>query len=160
MIEWKFLYGDKNYQVSNTGIIRSTDRVVSAVRGGVLTTVTFRGRVLAQRCTKKNPHMLTGVMMDGVQTTVYIHKAVADHFVEKSPAIKQAEARGESIRATHIVDDYANNHYTNITWITQADLIRTQPNRLADSGKAWRTRRKIYGKGGMAKTSKKFKKVK
>lgn len=145
MEEWKFLYDRKDFQVSNTGKIRSLDREIPTYRNGVHYTRFYEGRILSQRRSKKEPHLFSSIQYtdkngNRVNKTIYIHKAVADHFVGKPPHVKRYEAEGKAIYATHMVKDYTLNIWTNIRWITQLELIRSQPKRLADPTKAWRTR--------------------
>jgi hypothetical protein len=156
MEQWKFLYGNKNFQLSNHGKIRSVDREVPIYRNGVNYFASRVGKDLSQRCSKDNPHLFTCIHYvddngNKVQKTIYIHRAVADHFVEKSVQILLAEIEGKTVCATHYDDDYENNHHLNIRWITLGDVIATQPQRLADPTKSWRTRRKKYGKSGSPK---------
>lgn len=150
--KWKFLYGNKSFQISNMGVIRSVDRTILVTRNGVTYPVHRPGMVLSQRCSKENPHMFSTIQYmendEKILKTIYIHKAVADHFVSKPNHILLAEIEGKATCASHIVKDYSNNRYDNIMWKTMSEIISTQPVRLADPTKSWRTRRKIYGKSG------------
>lgn len=145
---WKQLYDFKDYMVSNLGRIKSIPRLIVEDSGKERF---HNGKVLSSRCTKKNPHMFTSVqvVINGkkMNKTIYIHRAVADHFI-KVPSKKH-------IYATHIVSDYSNNMVSNIAWITHKQLMARQPNRIKDPGKSWRTRREIYGNStGSAETPK------
>lgn len=135
---WKPLYNYPGYMVSNLGRIKSIPRTVTENSGRKRH---HAGKVLNQRHTKTNPHMFTSVQVEingiPMNKTVYIHRAVADHFI-KVPSKKH-------IYATHIVSDYSNNMESNIAWITHKQLMARQPNRIKDPGKAWRTRRSVYG---------------
>jgi hypothetical protein len=151
--KWAYLYGNKAFQVSNLGIIRSLDRNVRVFRNGGYYYAKRKGKVLVQRNSKVNPHVFVTIQWmndndEKILETIYVHKAVADHFVTKSNDILLAEIEGKSTCATHIIKNYYNNRYDNVRWITLGDVIRTQPKRLADSTKSWRTRRKLYGKSG------------
>lgn len=150
--KWAYLYGNKSFQISNMGVLRSLDRHVMVTRNGTTYPAFYEGRIITQRCSKENPHLFSTIQYQKddkkVLMTVYIHRAVADHFVPKSNAILLAEIEGKTTCASHIVKDYSNNTYTNIMWKTLGEVISTQPIRLADPTKSWRTRRKIYGKSG------------
>ena len=145
---WKPLYNYPGYMVSNLGRIKSIPRTITENSGRKRH---HSGKVLNQRHTKTNPHMFTSVQVEvngiPINKTVYIHRAVADHFI-KVPSKKH-------IYATHIVSDYSNNTESNIAWITHKQLMARQPNRIKDPGKAWRTRRLVYGNTtGSAETPK------
>lgn len=150
--EWAYLYGNKGFQISNFGNLRSLDRSVMVTRNGTTYHAYYQGKEITQRCSKENPHMFSTIQYQEngkkVLMTVYIHKAVADHFVSKPNHILLAEIEGKTTCASHIIKDYSNNRYDNIMWKTMGEIISTQPVRLADPTKSWRTRRKIYGKSG------------
>lgn len=151
--KWVYLYGNKSFQISNLGRIRSLDRQVLVYRNGSYHYASKQGQIKAIRCTKENPHMLTTIQYideneEKIIRSIYIHKAVADHFVSKPDDILLAEMEGKKTCATLIVKDYSNNRYDNIKWTTLSDVIRTQPNRLADPSKSWRTRKQVYGFSG------------
>lgn len=153
MEEWKFIYESKIYQISNTGKVRSIGRATKIIRNGVKYDAWHQGKEIASRCTKVNPHYFVYINHpdkngDDKRKIFYIHRLVADHFIEKPPRIVDREEAGGTVYASHIEKDYTNNHYTNIRWITHRDLINSQPKRLADPTKAWRTRREKYGKSG------------
>ena len=135
---WKPLYDYPGYMVSNLGRIKSIPRIITDSTGRVRN---HSGKVLNQRRTKTNPHIFTSVQVVvneiPMNKTVYIHRAVADHFI-KVPSKKH-------IYATHLVSNYSNNTESNIAWITHKQLMSRQPNRIKDPGKAWRTRRLVYG---------------
>lgn len=134
---WKKLYYYDYYEVSSEGQIRSIDRVIITSDGRT----TFRsGKVLKSRFSKKNPHHFVSirVLEDDkiVRPTIYLQKAVADHFIKK-PSEKH-------VYASNISKDYSDNRVENIIWITHAELIKSQPNRLANPTKGWTTRRAKY----------------
>ncbi len=160
---WVKLYEYEHYQISNYGRLKSIGRKISiGIRNGV---EYFRDKddtILVLRTNGIEKFLFTGVFFrdekdNKCQKTIYVHRAVADHFVKKPKRIIDYEKNGGHICATLIVKDYTNNSYKNIKWITQAELIQTQPNRLANPTKAWGTRRVIYGSTGSnadAKTGK------
>lgn len=151
--KWVYLYGNKYFQISNFGFIRSLDRQVAVYRNGKIHYTNMTGVVLTRRCSKEDPHMFTTIQYNDENQkrcikTIYLHKAVADHFIDKPVDILLAESEGKKTCATHIVKDYSNNRFDNVKWITMGDVIKVQPNRLADPTKSWRTRKAIYGYSG------------
>lgn len=157
--EWKWLYSSTSHQVSNQGRFRSVDRVTIGKDGRV---TQRHGRYICLRCTKKEPHLFASISfffvgqeLSSGQTTVYIHKAVADHFVPK-PSIHDSTISEFNYQyVSHINKDYTNNTPENLVWKTFLDLIRSQPKRLANPKRAWETRKELYGKTGTSATRKK-----
>jgi hypothetical protein len=151
---WVKLYNYSNYVVSNHGRIMSLPRNVSiGIRNGVEYFRFKDAHICSLRTNNIEPFLFCSIyehLKDGKKTnvTVYIHRAVADHFVKKPKHILAAEAAGFRIYASHIVKDYSNNTYANLRFITQKELMNSQPKRLADPTKSWRTRRALYGKSG------------
>lgn len=149
--KWKQLYDLKHYQISNFGNIRSLDRYVSiGVRNGVEYFRMYNGAVKAVRTNGIEPFLFTSIVVTdekGVKknTTYYIHRAVADHWVKKPKHIKELEKQGRAIYASHIIKDHTNNRWKNIRWISHLELIRSQPQRLKNPTKSWETRRIKYG---------------
>jgi hypothetical protein len=148
---WKQLYDLKNYKISNFGRIKSLERNLSiGVRNGIEYFRVYPELIKAVRTNGIEPFLFTSIIVTnekGVKknTTFYIHRAVADHFVNKPKHIQELEKEGRKIYASHIKKDHQNNRWDNIRWIGQLELIRSQPKRLADPTKSWRTRRKKYG---------------
>lgn len=147
---WKQLYDFKHYQVSNFGRIKSIDRQISiGVRNGV---EYFRHKPQHFKVFRTNgiePFLFTTIEVrdkKGIKKskTIYPHKAVADHFCHKPKYIQEIEKNGGAVYASHIIKDYTNNRYDNVRFISHQDLIRSQPNRLKDPKKSWRTRREKY----------------
>jgi len=155
------LYDLKHYQISNFGRIKSLERNISiGVRNGVEYFRVYPQRIKATRTNGIEPFFFTSIVATdkkGVKKnkTIYIHRAVADHFVKKPKYIKELEKEGRAIYATHIVKDHSNNRWDNVRWIGHLDLIRSQPNRLKNPTKHWETRREKYGnRWGSAKEPK------
>lgn len=142
----KKLKGFTSYAVTNCGVVFSLPRVVLS-RAGQLQP--FEGKKLNIRNNKIQPHLFFEVSKveddKKVRKTFYIHKVVAELFIPK-PSKKH-------IYVTHIDGNYYNNHMNNLKWITHKELMANQPLRKMDPTKAWRTRRKKYGKSGIANRS-------
>lgn len=139
---WKPLYDLKHYRISNFGNIKSLERNISiGVRNGVEYFRAYPERIKAVRTNGIEPFLFTSIVITdekGVKknTTFYIHRAVADHFVKKPKRILETEKKGGKIYASHIVKNYENNRFDNIRFITHLQLIRSQPKRMADPTKA------------------------
>jgi len=151
--QWKQLYDYKNYQISNLGNIKTLARPV--YRDKIFMYYT-KEKIVSSRSSKVNPHMFSSIFVPNDEgrcrmKTIYLHRAVADHFIKKPYNIIEYENKGGTIYATHIIKDYANNRYDNIKWIMGSELTAHQPNRLADPTKSWRTRRELYGRSGTPK---------
>lgn len=160
---WKPLYDFKIYTVSNFGRIKAIERQASiGIRNGVEYFKNKPQVILKLRTNGIDPHYFADINIRDengkkITKTVHVHRAVCDHFVEKPEHIILYEKNGGRICATHIVKDYTNNRFDNVKWITTTELIKTQPNRLANPTKGWETRKLIYGKTGSnpdAQTSK------
>jgi hypothetical protein len=149
--EWKCLYDSISHEVSNLGQFRSLDRQTLSRDGKVSQR---RGKIIALRNSQKEPHLYASISLgykdeySRGQITIYIHKAVADHFVPKpwihDPSIPEFNYQ----HVSHKDGNHSNNTPSNLVWRTQAGLLAVQPKRIADPTKAWRTRREIYGKSG------------
>ena len=152
--KWVQLYEFTNYQISNFGRIKAIGREMSiGIRYGKECFRYKEERILSQRTNGVEQFLFTDISYKDEKgkkfgKTVYIHKAVCDHFVDKPKHIKEYENNGGHICASHIVKDYTNNRFDNVKWITSTELIQNQPNRLANPTKAWETRRKLYGYSG------------
>lgn len=149
---WKPLYEYKNYALSNYGRIKTIERIMSiGIRNGQEHFRLKEESIKALRTNNIEPFLFTDIYFrdeKGVQhqKTIYVHKAVADHFVEKPNYIIEYEKAGGHICASHIIKDYTNNRFDNVKWQTQVELIQNQPNR--DYSKNWIKRRKLYGSSG------------
>jgi hypothetical protein len=125
------------YQVSNTGKIRSKDREIIKEKYSYVK----KGRIIAQRRTKKEPHLFVdfSVTIDGVkiQKTRYVHKEVALAFIPKTtekiirykPISGTSYTRKSVLRyrmVAHKDGNYNNNNVDNLFWINQLDLYNRQ----------------------------------
>ncbi len=159
---WKPLYIYSNYLLSNYGRIKSIERTVTVFRKGKTYITSKPQHIIKLRTNGIEEFLFADIYFRDdkdikIRKTIYIHRAVCDHFVEKPKHIVEYENDGGHICASHIIKDYENNRFDNVKWITQIELIQSQPNRLANPTKAWETRREIYGSTGAnseAKTGK------
>ena len=128
-IKWVMLYDYKNYEISNFGKIRSIDRESYNSANALCF---YPSTEIAQRSTKKNPNLFVTISLGvengiKIRKTIYIQRAVADHFV-----LKPIENSELYQFATHIDDTNVNdNSYHNIKWCTKEELtIKEQTTKL------------------------------
>jgi hypothetical protein len=113
--QWKMIEGFDLYEVSNTGKIRTKDRVVN---NGVGTFVR-KGKALKPADNGKG-YLKLVLKQDGRSKKAYVHRLVADAFIpnpENKPCVN------------HIDNDPSNNHVENLEWCTHQenmDWMKTQ----------------------------------
>ena len=110
MITWKPLYDYKNYEISNTGLVRS------------LTEDGLVKRNIKQRNNGKEPHLFFEVYSNKKKRTIYTHKAVMEHF-GKPP---RNTRNGMQRYVEHIDGVYTHNEIENLRWITHYQLYYKQ----------------------------------
>ena len=138
--EWKTIPGFSDYEVSNTGKIRSKQRVKKYKSGRVLK---FKAKEKKQRPHPRNNFMMTDLVDDkGKRKTVYPHKAVAMAFIENKHPRKNKVVM-------HIDGDLKNNSVTNLKWATYSESIRAGfESGKRDNSDLWEKRRAKYGPMG------------
>ena len=109
-----------HYEISNFGRIRSIDKV------------TGRERQLKGAKARGGLIMLNQKLKDGSTGIVYIHRFVAEQYVDQ-PSIDH-----EYI--LHKDYDKSNNHWTNLAWATEEDWKEYQKNNPHHKGRPARTR--------------------
>ena len=101
--EWKDLEGYEGiYQISNMGVVRSVDRVVYARRK-----YTLKGKVLKQA--SNGNYNFVCLEVNGTKKNLYIHRAVAEHFVPNPENLSQVNHKDEN---------KLNNRADNLEWCT------------------------------------------
>ncbi|MBU3659243.1 MAG: hypothetical protein FGM14_05210 [Flavobacteriales bacterium] len=141
MEEWKSVPGFSDYEISDSGKIRSKDRVKIYKNGR---SIHYVAKEKLLRVHPDNGFLMTDLIDDkGVRKTVYPHKAVAQAFIEnKSPRKNKV--------VIHIDGDYKNNSVSNLKWSTYSEsiLIGFRQGKRNNSD-LWLKRRLKYGpKGG------------
>ena len=133
---WKKLYAYDGYEVSSWGNIRSLDREVITV-GDVVRFV--KGEPITPRNTKKNGNLIFEIRFGYDKAnkkykrrTLTVARCVADHFVKRPKT-------DESLFASNLDGDYNNNHFTNVVWLTQSEIVKKQSR---DYSSAWDKRKK------------------
>lgn len=98
-----------HYQVSNYGRLRSfqcTDPNGVVIKGSVI-----------------QGYRSLNIRSDGKTLNRYVHKLVAEHFVERSKA--------DQTYVIHLDHDKQNNHYQNLRWLTKDEMIAHNRNNPA-----------------------------
>ena len=108
---WRDIKGFDGYQVSNYGRVRTFNKVTSNAR---YATRHWRNRIIKQKVRKDNCHQVN-LWKNGQDTTHYVHRLVAEAFLEK-PSIKMT--------VNHKDGNRHNNHVDNLEWLSMADNIR------------------------------------
>jgi len=104
---WKDVKGYEGlYQISNTGKVKSIERVDS-------TNVKRKERVLKQ-CLSGRGYPMVGIYKNGKRTPVNIHRLVAEYFVSNFYNKSQVN---------HIDGIKENNIYTNLEWCSASENI-------------------------------------
>jgi hypothetical protein len=92
-----------NYEISNYGRIKSISKETG-------------NEVLLKGSVTNHFVCLNLTLVDNITQGVYIHKFVAEHFVENDDLSK--------IFVTHIDKDKKNNYWKNLKWVDQAELTK------------------------------------
>ena len=141
MEEWKSVLGFSDYEISNSGKIRSKDRMKTYKNGR---SIHYVSKEKLLRVHPDNGFLMTDLIDDkGRRKTVYPHKAVAQAFiVNKTPRKRKV--------VIHIDGDYSNNNVSNLQWssFSESILIGFRLGKRNNSD-LWIKRRLKYGpKGG------------
>ncbi len=138
---WKSIPGFSDYEVSDSGLIRSKDRIKIYKNGR---TIHYTMKLKLLRVHPDNGFLMTDLIDDkGVRKTVYPHKAVAQAFIENKFTRKKKVV-------IHIDGNYNNNNVSNLKWSTYSEsiLIGFRQGKR-DNSDLWIKRRLKYGpKGG------------
>lgn len=90
------------YHISNYGRIRAVNKI------------TGKEKLLKGSHSKRGHHRLNIKMESGKGAGVYVHRIVAENFVEQPSE--------EHIYVIHLNHDKTNNKYTNLRWATQLEV--------------------------------------
>jgi hypothetical protein len=141
MKEWKSVLGFSDYEISNSGKIRSKDRMKTYKNGR---SIHYVSKEKLLRVHPDNGFLMTDLIDDkGRRKTVYPHKAVAQAFISnKTPRKRKV--------VIHLDGDYSNNNVSNLQWSSSSEsiLIGFRLGKRNNSD-LWIKRRLKYGpKGG------------
>jgi hypothetical protein len=138
---WKIMIGYSDYEISNTGNIRSKDRTKKYKSGRV---IDLKGKEKKLRKHPVNGFLMTDLIDNkGKRNTVYPHKAVALAFIPNPKPRKQKVV-------IHLDGDISNNCVENLRWSTFSESIKIGfETGKRDNSDLWLKRRLKYGpKGG------------
>ena len=101
---WVSINNADNYMISNFGNVKSIDRIVHYKNG---TSRFFKGRMLTPRMHTRGYLIISIVCNDGKYRTLYIHKLVAQHFINNPYNLSEVNHKNE---------DKTDNHDWNLEW--------------------------------------------
>ena len=112
---WKYIDGFKNYKISNRGKIISVEKRI----------ITSNGiqKKISPKTKKFRKHPKSGFLMtdlldnSGKKRTVYIHKIVAQNFIDNNTPRKRK-------LVSHIDGNFNNNHVDNLIWTSHQESIK------------------------------------
>lgn len=103
---WKPIIGyEDSYEVSNTGIVRSINRITFNRK--------LKGVVLLPRNTGIGYKQVT-LFKDGKRKYILVHHLVFDHFSDH-------KRNGRKLQVDHIDNDKSNNHIDNLQLVTNRE---------------------------------------
>lgn len=137
---WKTIKGFSNYEVSNTGKIRSKDR--KTWHKGSKTYMNIKAREMKQRWNKLcKCYFMDLINDDGKRRTVYPHREVALAFCINVD-------QENKTKVIHLDNNSENNDSTNLEWVTPSEHMQFQfmvGNK--DNYEVWKVRRQRYKNG-------------
>ena len=107
MEKWKEIKGFSGYFISNYGNVKSIDRTIQRIDGRF---VKYKGTKLKKQI-NPNGYMFVNLNIHHKGYPIYIHKLVAQYFVEKP-------STNENMIVNHKDGNKTNNNYKNLEWVT------------------------------------------
>lgn len=101
---WVSINNADNYMISNFGNVKSIDRTIHYKNGK---SRFFKGRLLTPKKHTRGYLIISIVCNDGKYHSLYIHKLVAEHFIENPCNLPEVNHKNE---------DKTNNHNWNLEW--------------------------------------------
>lgn len=117
-VEWRPIKDYEGiYEVSNTGVVRSLDRVLvyENPRFKSLRMDNLKGKVLKQFPSGSRGYLKVILYNGGKIKNRYTHSLVAEAFIPRS---------NESLQVNHKDNNILNNHVSNLEWVTQHENIQ------------------------------------
>ena len=109
-MQWLPVKGyEELYEVSDTGEVRSVDRILSVTNQKERL---FKGKVLLQTMNKQVQYKQVSLWKENKGTSYYVHRLVAEAF------IPNPEGKPE---VNHIDGNRQNNHISNLEWVTSGE---------------------------------------
>lgn len=100
-MKWKRIAGYEDYEISDTGLVRSLKR------GGT--------RVLSPRKNGRNGYLFVSLCKEGKAKHIFVHRLVAEAFVPNPLGLETVNHKDE---------DKTNNQVSNLEWLTRGDNVR------------------------------------
>lgn len=109
---WKDIKGYEGiYQVSNTGKIKSLDRIIYQDKDGLTYSRLIKGKVLKYNYDKQG-YLLVHLCINGIRKCFKVHRLVAEAFIEN---VEQKQY------VNHIDGNKKNNVMNNLEWVTPSE---------------------------------------
>ncbi|EHI69001.1 NUMOD4 domain-containing protein [Streptococcus ictaluri] len=109
MEEWRTVKGYEGvYEISNTGKIRSLDRLITCSDGR---NVFYKGIELKYSL-NKDGYCVVALCKNGTQKSAHIHRLVAEAFIKKNR---------QNLEVNHIDENKENNNAKNLEWVTRKE---------------------------------------
>ena len=120
--QWKLIEDYPNYEVSNMGRVRSSDRMVTVERKGKKNyKLKIYGKILKPTI-HNNGYKAVGLYNNGKTKQICVHRLVAKYFVDNPNNYSQVD---------HIDGNKLNNQYNNLEWVTlEENVSRAHKNML------------------------------
>lgn len=111
---WKAIQGYEGYyEVSDTGLVRSLDRVVPDTKSGLKH---LKGKIMKQTesigRTRDSGYYVVNLRKNHTTNVTPVHRIVAETFIENSQGLPTVN---------HIDGDKHNNHVTNLEWVSYSE---------------------------------------
>lgn len=124
---WKDINGYEGlYQISNMGNVRSCERNVRQGKYGKVRSV---GGALMKPNDNGNGYMTVHLSRNNKRKMAYVHRLVAEHFVENSGCFDYVN---------HKDYDPRNNRADNLEWCTQQQNVRYSAHKMRRPHKQWK----------------------
>lgn len=111
-MEWKEIIGYEGlYEVSNTGLVSSMDRML---RAGKHQSRIYKGKIKSPQTLKRSGHQYVFLYKDNKMSNQYVHRLVALSFIPNPNNLPNV---------CHVDNNPLNNSVDNLYWGTQKDNI-------------------------------------
>ena len=125
--EWKDIKGYEGlYRISNFGKVESVEREVNQGKYGK---TRIAGGSQMSPTDNGNGYLIVGLRNDQRRKNHYVHRLVAEHFVENESGLPCVNHKDYDIR---------NNRADNLEWCTQKQNIRYSAHRMRKPHKQWK----------------------
>jgi hypothetical protein len=112
-MEWKQIEGYEGlYEVSNTGLVRSMDRMLKA---GKLDSRIYKGKIKKPQTLKRSGHQYVFLYKENKMSNKYVHRLVAIAFLDNP---------NNYPNVCHLDNNPFNNSVDNLYWGTQEDNMK------------------------------------